>query len=161
VRDRSESCSLTNLKQAFQVALCVISQRGGQGGTTGGGHPLCARGQLHPSHQSCFAGCRKCTHLSSSSCCLSWTRRSSWAPGQPEPGRSLRARSGGPRYPLHPLSCLRSGLAWAAVVGVCWTGRPAGLHRRAACSGSCQSERSVSAASPAVEKRRKSHWAAR
>lgn len=139
----------------------MISQAGGHGGTTGGGRPLCACGQLHPSHRSCFAGSWKCTHLSSSSCCPSWTRRSSWAPERPEPGRSLRARSGWPRRPPRPLSCLRSGLAWAAAAGVCWTGCPAGLHRRAARFGSCQSEKLVSVASPAAEKRRKSHWVAR
>lgn len=123
--------------------------------------PLCVCGQLHPSHWCCFAGSWKCTHLSSSSCCLSWTRRSSWAPERPEPGRSLRVRSGGPRRPPRPPSCPRSGLAWAAVAGACWTAHPAALHRRAARSGSCQSETLVSAASPAVEKRRRSHWMAR
>lgn len=121
---------------------------------------LCACGQLHPSHQCCFVGSWKQTHLSSSSCCPSWTRRSFWAPERPEPGRSLRARSGGPHCPPCLLSCPRSGLAWVAVVGACWTAHPAELLRRAVHFGSCQAEMLVSAASPAEEKRRRSHWMA-
>lgn len=104
-----------------------------------------------------LSGSWKYTHLSSSSCCPSWTRRSFWAPEQPEPGRSLHAHSAGPPCLL---SCPKSGLAWVAVVGVCWTAHPAALHRRAVRFGSCPSEMLVLAVSPAVEKRMKSHWMA-
>jgi len=94
-----------------------------------------------------------CTHLSSFSCCLGWTGRSSWAPVPLERGRSPRGHSVALHHLPHPLACPRSGWAWGAVAGACWRAHPAGSRHRAVCFGFAPLERLVSAVSPAVEKR--------